>query len=259
MLQRLQAAMTKQLTDEHERVDIELIESEDKLKKIERQKEDIGVQLYGVQQQLAENQMTYEQTKENYNLVQRLRYFCLHIFLFLAFFFIIFMKTFIFRLEAEQKLTNLNEVYSIKKREIEELRKKYIKAQDELSKLNRTLKQIANYNVQMKSEIDVTRQTTYRAEENVMNLEKMKKKQDFLIDMMNEEIKRLTEQKTILTAQLISQKEETEQAKQILKDAHLEMQKIIASKKNLLERWQKALFNMHRRDNALQAIKEALK
>ena len=69
MLQRLQAAMTKQLTDEHERVDIELIESEDKLKKIERQKEDIGVQLYGVQQQLAENQMTYEQTKENYKQV----------------------------------------------------------------------------------------------------------------------------------------------------------------------------------------------
>lgn len=153
----------------------------------------------------------------------------------------------------------MNEVYSTKKREIEELRKKYIKAQDELSKLNRTLKQIGGYNVQMKSEIDVTRRTTYRAEENVVNLEKMKKKQDFLIDTMNEEIKRLTERKTILTAQLISQKEETEQAKQILKEAHLEMQKIIASKKNLLERWQKALFNMHRRDNALQAIKEALK
>lgn len=164
-----------------------------------------------------------------------------------------------YRLEAEQKLTNLNEVYSTKKREIEELRKKYIKAQDELSKLNRTLKQIGGYNIQMKSEIDVTRRTTYRAEENVVNLEKMKKKQDFLIDTMNEEIKRLTERKTILTAQLISQKEETEQAKQILKEAHLEMQKIIASKKNLLERWQKALFNMHRRDNALQAIKEALK
>jgi len=162
-------------------------------------------------------------------------------------------------LESEQKLTNLNEVYSTKKREIEELRKKYLKAQEELSKLNRTLKQIAGYNVQMKSEIDVTRRTTYRAEENVVNLEKMKKNQDLLIDMMNEEIKRLTERKTILTAQLISQKEETEQAKQILKEAHLEMQKIIASKKNLLERWQKALFNMHRRDNALQAIKEALK
>lgn len=37
------------------------------------------------------------------------------------------------------------------------------------------------------------------------------------------------------------------------------MQKIIASKKNLSERWQKSLMTMERMDNALQAIKEALK
>jgi len=43
------------LTDEHERVDLELIEIEENLKKVEREKEDVGVQLYGVQQQLAEN------------------------------------------------------------------------------------------------------------------------------------------------------------------------------------------------------------
>lgn len=72
-MQRWQAALSKQLTDEHERVDLELIENEDKLKRLDREKEDQGVQLYGLQQQLAENQMTYEQTKENFNLVQRLR------------------------------------------------------------------------------------------------------------------------------------------------------------------------------------------
>ena len=72
-MQRWQSALSKQLTDEHERVDLELIENEDKLKRLDREKEDQGVQLYGLQQQLAENQMTYEQTKENYNLVQRLR------------------------------------------------------------------------------------------------------------------------------------------------------------------------------------------
>ena len=80
---------------------------------------------------------------------------------------------------------------------MEELRKKYIKAQDELSKLTRTLHQIEEYNIQMKSELAVTRRTVYRGEENVVGLEKEKKKQDFLIDSMNEEIKRLTEQKTI--------------------------------------------------------------
>jgi hypothetical protein len=45
----------------------------------------------------------------------------------------------------------------------------------------------------MKSEIAVTRRTTYTAEESVVKLEKSKKKQDLLIDTMNEEIKRLNE------------------------------------------------------------------
>jgi hypothetical protein len=45
----------------------------------------------------------------------------------------------------------------------------------------------------MKSELALTRRTTYRAEENVCNLEKVKKKQDLLINVMNEEIKRLNE------------------------------------------------------------------
>lgn len=49
----------------------------------------------------------------------------------------------------------------------------------------------------MESEIAVTKRTTYRAELSVVNLEKDKKKQDLLIDTMNEEIKRLNEQKTL--------------------------------------------------------------
>ena len=45
----------------------------------------------------------------------------------------------------------------------------------------------------MKGEIAVTKRTTYRAEENVVGLEGSKKKQDLLIDSINEEIKRQTE------------------------------------------------------------------
>ena len=50
-------------------------------------------------------------------------------------------------MESEQKLKNINDIYNQKKREVEELRKKYLKAQDELSKLTRTLNQIDEYNV----------------------------------------------------------------------------------------------------------------
>jgi hypothetical protein len=44
----------------------------------------------------------------------------------------------------------------------------------------------------------------------------------------------LEEQKNILTAQIISQKEETEEAKKILYEAQSEMEKVVASKKSLL-------------------------
>jgi hypothetical protein len=53
----MQDALYKQLTDEHERVELQLREKEEHLKKQRKEKEDIGVQLYGVQQRLAKMQI----------------------------------------------------------------------------------------------------------------------------------------------------------------------------------------------------------
>jgi septal ring factor EnvC (AmiA/AmiB activator) len=68
------------------------------------------------------------------------------------------------------------------------------KFQTELDKLNGTLKQIEAYNEQMKGEIAVTRRATYVAEEAVTRLEKDKKDQDYLIDTLQEQLKRLHQQ-----------------------------------------------------------------
>ena len=231
---RLQNALTKQLTDEHERVDLQLREKEEEVRKIRQDREETGVQLYGVQHQLARMQTTFERTHDNYNIVQR------------------------YRTEAERQHEILQRQYEGKKEEADEQLKRVLKAQEELNQLNRTLKQVEEYNEVMKSEIAVTRRTTYRAEENVGNLEKSKKKQDLLIDQMNEEIKRLNEQKTLYQAQLISQKEETAAARNTLKEAAIEIERIILSKKTMLEDWQKSLHAMQQRDKALQTIKELI-
>ena len=65
---------------------------------------------------------------------------------------------------------------------------------------------------------------------------------------MNEEIKRLNEQKTLYQAQLISQKEETAAARNTLKEAAIEIERIVMSKKTLLEDWKKSIFGMVERD-----------
>lgn len=193
------------------------------------------MRLYNAQQQLAANQMAYEKAHDNYNITQRLR------------------------IESEQKLSQINEIYNSKKEETAVLKNKVTKAQKELETLMRNYHEIEAYNVQLKSDIAVTKIETFTAEENVANLEKIKKKQDLLIDSMNEESKRLEEQKNILAAQIISQKEETEEAKKILREAEAEMEGVIASKKSLLDRWQKALGMMQKRDAMIQLAAEELK
>mmetsp|Transcript_3849 Transcript_3849/g.4213 ORF Transcript_3849/g.4213 Transcript_3849/m.4213 type:complete len:890 (+) Transcript_3849:56-2725(+) len=231
---RAQVAFQKQLRDEHERVDLQLRERDETLKKIKKQREEIGVQLYSVQQQLAKMQMNFERTHDNYDIVQKCR------------------------VEAEENLESINQIYEKKKQEVEDQLKKVNKTQEELNQLNRTLKQVQQYNQQMRDEIQVTRGTTYRAEENVSQIEKDKRKQDLLIDSINEQIKSLNERKALYQAQITSQREETEAATQTLKEAAEEMEKIQQSKKTLLDDWQKSLLGMQRRDKALQAIREEL-
>jgi len=73
LMARLQAALTKQLTDEHERVDLQLREKEEEVRKVKKDREDTGVQMYGVQHQLAKMQTKFERTHDNYNIVSRYR------------------------------------------------------------------------------------------------------------------------------------------------------------------------------------------
>lgn len=111
----------------------------------------------------------------------------------------------------------------------------------------------------MKGEIAVARRTTYRVEENVQKLEKEQKKADLLIDHMNEENKRLNELKTLYTAQLISQKEETAAATNTIKEAQEEIDNIDKSTKQLKADWDKSINGMRQRDDALQQIKDLIK
>ena len=88
-------------------------------------------------------------------------------------------------------MNQLQEWYESKAVETNEQRLGVNRYQLELDKLNGTLKQIEQYNEQMKSEIAVTRRATYVAEESVSKLEKEKQDQDLLIDTLQETLKQL--------------------------------------------------------------------
>lgn len=235
LYKRLQVAFEKQLTDEYNRVKLDYLDKTNALKAMEREKEDVGVQLYGLQQQLADMQLAFEAAHENFNNIAKTRG------------------------DNEAKLSSLSENLEFRKNEIADLSKKVERASEELSKLNLGLILMRDHNQELKNELKLTQRTTHRTEENIMNLEKDKKEQDFLIDQMNEQIKRLSEQIKILDAQTIAQKRQTEDANTILKDATTEMDKILKSKKNLLDHYKKALFEIQDKDKNLQKLKDTLK
>ncbi|MDR3581921.1 MAG: hypothetical protein P4L67_01460 [Candidatus Pacebacteria bacterium] len=230
----MQKALGVQLTKEYERVDLQLREREAELKNAKKKREDIGVGLYGVQHQLAKLQNVLDRTQDNYNIVKR------------------------YREEAERNKDNIRKQYDEKKREVEELEGKVGKSQEELNQLNRTLKQVEDYNEQMKDHIGVIRRETYKAEEAVTDMEKHKKKQDVLIDSMNEEIKRLVEQKRLYIAQLQAQQEETKEARKTQKEAEAEIGDIVQHKNNLLKDWEEKIVAMQRLQTAFEAMKGIL-
>ncbi|CAE8616802.1 unnamed protein product [Polarella glacialis] len=231
---RLQEAWRIQLGGQKDRVSIQLREKNESLKKLVKHREEIGVTLYGAQQQLAKLQLQLEQLHDRYAMVHSQR------------------------LEDDEALKKVTVSWGGKKAEVDDATKRLAKSQDELNQLNITVRQVEEYNEQMKAEIQVTRRATYKAEDHIKQIEAVKHKQDLLIDGMNEDVKRLTEAKATLDAQIAAQKQETEAAMATLREAAREMEAIDFEKKQLMLQWRSSLVGMQRRDEALQNVQKAL-
>ena len=234
ILKPVQAALFEQLSQNHERLVLELREKDEELSRVTKKREDIGVELYGVQQQLAKLQMQLETTHNNCNLIAGIRQ------------------------KFEEDVAGYQEAFKRRKAEVESEESKLEKNKAELDALSATLKQVSKYAEEMKSEIAVIRRQTYKAEESVEVAEKAKVKQDLYIDSLNEQVKNLYEQLALYDAQLESQRTETSAAVDTLAEAAKEMDTIAFEKKQLLQQWKSSLVAMQRRDEALQATNDAL-
>jgi len=233
-LERVQAALHKHLSGQHDRVTLSVREKSEELKKLALRRQELGTTLYAVQQQLAKLQVELEQRHDVLAAASQGRE------------------------ASEAHLQGFNGKYESKKGEVTTQIKRLQKAQEEVNQLNMTLQQVENFNEQMKAEIQVTRRATYKAEDAIQKIEKDKMKQDFLIDKMNEQIRSLAEMKGLHEAQLAAQKRETEAALATLNEAAREMESIEFEKQQLFQQWNSSLVGMQRRDDALQNIQKAL-
>eukprot|EP00644_Phytophthora_capsici_P011527 jgi/Phyca11/9440/fgenesh1_pm.PHYCAscaffold_37_\ len=233
-MQRIQKVLYEQLVGNDERVSLELREKEEELRRAKNAREDVGVALYGVQQQLAQLQVALEGAHRRLTTLHDERF------------------------STEDKLDEWKASAEEKKLAVERRQAHYHKTQAELDSLNATLRQVEKYNEEMKHEIARTQRAAEKAEESMTVAEKDKVKQDLYIDRLNEQVKTLQEQLAANASQLKTQQLETQAAEETLREAAAQMEAVAFEKKQLLQQWKSALIGMQQRDTALQATQSAI-
>jgi len=194
LMQGIQKTLYDQLVRQRERTTVEKRETENEVNMLTKRKEQVGVELYGNQQQLARMQMALENLHNQFHGIAEARG----------------SEEGVLD-ECKQRHAALNGAYA-------EKQKTLLKAQAELDTLTATMRQVETYNEEMKSEIAITRRATYKAEASVQDLEKAKQGQDLYIDGLNENVKSLKEQAVLYESQIGAQKSQTDEAKEILKE-----------------------------------------
>lgn len=234
LMQRAQQALIKQLKESNYRLKTDLIAKIEDRKRVLQERELLGVQLYGLQQQLARTQVTLENAHNEYNGIVDSR------------------------LKEEEMLREVSKNNEEQVSLREEYRKQEKKYTAELDSLNETIRQIEKYNEEVKSEIAVTRRATYKAEQSMQQLERQKEDQDSLVDLLTRQIKELGENCELCKKQIEIQRNDSTDANSVLQDTVRELELISQEKHQLLIQWKAALSGLSRRDEALSQATQTL-
>lgn len=235
LMKNLQSALEIQLKGEEEQLRLQQKEKLEELRKVKRKREDIGVKLYNFQQRYAKLEETFNEEYNKYMVLKS-------------------------QLEETEKLLNDQvQKYQNKANNIKEQQKMVLQATEELNQLNAMLKYVEQYNNEVNSQIEVTNRNAQVVEKKIIFNETEKKKQDFLIDNLEEQIKNLHEKKLLFEAQLKSQEAQTKEARENLSEAQEEIRNILEKKKAILDNWNKAVISMKAKDKAMQAVLEDIK
>ncbi|KAJ3200819.1 Coiled-coil domain-containing protein 40 [Entophlyctis luteolus] len=234
LMERVQAALLKQLSEKEGKLSIEIKEKEEAVRKALKKREEIGVELYATQQQLARMQALLEGAQDNIAIIKN------------------------YREESERALSHTLTQYK------EEIQKRSAHAENlekhrqELDKISITLKQVDLYNDELRSKILVAKRTTLKAEEDIVRQEAEKKRQDYFIDNLSDRLRRLQERRALFETQLLAQQKETKAANDTLHDAATEMEAIQFEKRQLLHQWKSCLIGLQRRDEILMNVEKEI-
>ncbi|XP_054077756.1 coiled-coil domain-containing protein 40 isoform X2 [Rissa tridactyla] len=234
LMRRFQAALRNYLTKQIEKVNLELRELRTATKKSKVQREELGVVLYGAQQQLAHLQMELEKSHDRRSQMATARQ------------------------QLEEELEGLRLTHRQMCQNTDDERKKVSAMQTQVENLALHLFYVQNMDQDMRHNILLMKQSTKKAEAEKVQAEVEKKKQDLLVDRLTRKAYELQEQIALFEAQFVAQAEDTKVTRQAVNEACMEVQAINMEKKRLMNHWNSSLAGMKQRDEAYIATQDLL-
>ncbi|NWI64273.1 CCD40 protein, partial [Todus mexicanus] len=234
LMKRFQAALKNYLTKQMEKVNLELQELKTATKTGRVQREELGVVLYGAQQQLARLQAELEKSSHRRSQAAAARQ------------------------QLEEELESLRLTYKKMRQNTDDERKKVSAMQTQVENLALHLFYVQNMDEDMRHNLLLTKQSAKKAEAEKVQAEVEKKKQDLLLDRLTRKAYELQEQIALFEAQFVAQAEDTKVTRQAANEACLEVQAINMEKKRLMNYWNSSLAGMKQRDEAYNTAQELL-
>ena len=235
IMDRVRLTLREQLLQTRDRVRLELKEQEDELKKAKREREDVGIELYGVQQQLARLQANLGSIDKRYDEVSKER------------------------MKEQEKVATVKKRYEERVKEAEKLGKIEAKVQEELDTMLQQVRQTKKYNEETKSEAAVARTVANKTEEHLKANAKDKLMQDNYTDSLNHQVTSLEDDIALTEAQLCAQKDQSSESDKMIRETRNALEKLASEQRRLIQQWNSSVVALSRRDQALSASKDALK
>eukprot|EP00916_Digyalum_oweni_P002834 GHVL01005249.1.p1 GENE.GHVL01005249.1~~GHVL01005249.1.p1 ORF type:complete len:552 (-),score=174.84 GHVL01005249.1:37-1476(-) len=131
---------------------------------------------------------------------------------------------------------------------------KYLKARDEMVKINEALQQVKQHNERVEAQIEISKRVVKKSEQHMSEVETVKQDQDYAIERLTTKLKEMTESKNLLDNQLGAQRAEAKIANDALAGARDDMSKVEFETKQLEQQWRASLLGVAKRDKALEDI-----
>jgi len=234
LMRRFQKAYKQHLVKQDEKVSLELRELLEEVDNRRKTREEYGVELYGVQQELARQQMMLEKHHDTFNEQTQ------------------------FRKQCEMRLNEIKALYKQIMTDVNHQRTKANELQTDVESIASKILYMDSAKGDVRSDISVLKRAAEKAETEVVKAQREKKRQDLMVNKLVTAVDHLRGDIAMYEAQISAQREDTKAATRILTEASTELEAIELEKNQLLQQWNNSLIGMKKRDEAFAAIQQAV-